>query len=151
MDAVGEYSLQYMTGCILGRVPQVDVKTFPDIITLRVPVKVIFPEVNYRAHYGYVDSYSPRSRSFNFRALTVDGPQIISGLDFEAHKVFPSPHLNADIPRHLGDSIIIKQELFTVVMNHELFPIWVGNENLVYYAEDIQTLINMYNDYTILG
>ena len=149
MDAVSEYSLKKMTGCISGKVPHISPDLLPALITHQYPVKILLEDS--AVHYGYVHSYNPRAHSYTFRVLTTEGSHILYNLNSHTTRLFSALPLESTIPRDLGCAIIIKQELFTVVFNHAFYPIWLGDGNLVYYSEDIQALIQMHHDYTILG
>jgi len=138
-ESLNHYDLKNMTACIEGKVPVV--KDVAEAVLRRLPIKVLYPDNS--VQYGYIDSYSPRANTFN---LKVPGETscIIHGLNFDTHRIFHATGLHQSIPRHIADIIVINGELFTVVVNHEICPIWIGNENLVYYAEDIQSLIELY-------
>lgn len=138
------YSISAMTGCSERRVPCI---SHEEALESGNIVKIIDTGQNYPM-YGIVKSINYALKSFE---LVLDGG---AGATFElqqsSYPVFEIGTLDCDIPTKLGTAIICDNEIFTVV-NEDIKTVWVGNNNLVYYPEDIQALIKTYGYQTLIA
>jgi hypothetical protein len=143
-EIIQPYKLNVMSGCLTGKVPTLT--DYIEAILTQSSVKIFID--NY-PHYGYLRNYNPLNQTFNFEKsngdllenLPINEVLIFSGI-VKMRKLFTK-----------GSSLIINQELFTAVehLNDFGLTIWVGDNNLVYYGEDIEALIKEHGSYNFLG
>jgi hypothetical protein len=135
------YNLARMTGCISGRVPDISpVEALSSGLAIKaVNIHNAFPV--------YADLIAIDYGTNEFTLEASHNSLII--LPLSEHKFFYASKLAPDVTKKLNSSIVIDGELFTVIHDDPI-PIWMGNDSLIYYADDIQNLINKYKNYNIL-
>ena len=144
-DEADRYDLSVMSGCLKGRVP-----TLVDIdgaIASKLPVKYVVVSTLLPI-YGYIESHDEVMHSINFKP---DPDSIIENIRLDRILLFSAAPLVRDVPVGKGFSIIVGDELFTVVNSNEHgMSVWHGHEGLIYYGEDIQSIIIERGGYTCI-
>lgn len=141
------YNLSVMSGCLQGQVPEITPDMFLYHAAAKIPVKAVNRE-NSVSHYGYL--LGKGTGTLLMRVITSEGSSQVE-LPTSLYKVFAAKPLDNNIPRELGDMILVNDEIFTVVKHSLMFPIWVGDQNLVYYSEDIQSILSSGADCVLLS
>ena len=139
------YDLSVMSGCLKGRVPTlIDLK---EAIDNSLPVKYIVVATHLPI-YGYIKSSDEIMHRIDFKP---DPESIIMNIRLDGILLFSAVPLSRDIAVDKGFSIIIGDELYTVINSNEHgMSVWLGSEGLVYYGEDIQSIINEHGGYTTI-
>ena len=133
VDRVRSFAISRMTGCVEDRVPRI---SFEDGLS-ESQVKVVNLSNCYPL-YGELCGLNYGSGEFFLR---FSGG--VHSFKMSEFFVFAVPVLSAGVSGELNSVTIINGELFTVVFA-DRFPVWVGDDNLVYYSEDIQLLVDLY-------
>lgn len=129
------FDITKQTGCLSGRIPSIELV---DALTYNGLVKAVHKQLAFPV-YGFVVAVDAATKSFD---MELDGNRI-SGLLWEDYVLFVANTINPRIPKSEGSAIIINNEIFSVVTFYP-FPVWVGDEGLIYYSEDIEALADMY-------
>lgn len=130
-----EYDITKMTGCLYGNVPDIGVH---EALTYDGLIKAVHKELAYPV-YGHVVAVDFTLNSFTLELEN----SLIEGLLIEDYVLIPANTINPVIPKTLGSAIIVNDEIFNVVSVNPV-PVWVGDNSLVYYCEDIQALTDTY-------
>ena len=140
-DAAPKYVLSKLTGCLSGRVPETSLEA-----ALESGNQIKLVDVNQA--YPLFAEVTSINYAYNTFSVETPGDHKIIELPIKDFKVFNSVPLNPTIPHSVNSSIVIDHEIFTVV-NDEVIPIWVADNNAVYYPDDIMALVEKYG-YAIL-
>jgi len=145
-DELNEYSLGIMSGCLKGRVPMlVDIA---DAANRCLPVKYIVMHSKLPV-YGEIESFDNSLNRIDFR---LGSQALIQDIRLEGILLFSAAPLDPLIPTHVGTTLIIGEDLFTVIRSNDKgMTVWLGSEGLIYYGEDIQSIIVENSDYILLG
>jgi hypothetical protein len=135
-EHVYDFDVSIMSGCLTGRVPQLtDVST---AISHKHPVKCLLLASKVPL-YGTVVNLNELDGCVDIR---LDPSEAVVHVPASRSLLFSAEPLQRDIPTSLGSTIIVGNELFTVVKSSDSgLTVWVGDMNLVYYGEDINSII----------
>lgn len=136
-----KFSIERMTGCVYGKVPKMSIS---ETLTYDGLIKAVNIENGFPL-YGYVTVVDFGLNSFD---LKLD-EALIDGLQIDEYVFVKANIIDPHIPKSLGTAVIIDGEIFNVI-TVEPVPIWVGDNNLVYYCEDIEALTNLYGYQNLL-
>jgi len=134
-DNIHEYNLSKLTGCVQGNVPGL---SYEEALNDAIPIKVVDISQQYPI-YGEVIAINYALSRFT---LLTEGEAELD-LPISDYLVFHADPIDNSIPMAKESAIIIASEIFTVVDDTQI-PIWVGDQNLVYYPDDIQALTQKY-------
>jgi len=141
-EQIPPYSLSRMTGCTKGKVPQISLEK---ALAEGHMVKAVYLDESWPL-YASIVGIDYGSQSFDMEEANGNR---IDNLPWNQYVIFSANPIQSDIPKKVESAIIINGEIFTVV-NDDTVPIWVGNDNLIYYCEDIQALVEKYGYSTLL-
>lgn len=135
-EHVYDFDISIMSGCITGRVPQLtDVST---AISHKYPVKCLLLTSKVPL-YGTVVNFDELDGCIDIR---LDPGEAVVHVLASRSLLFSAEPLQQGIPTSVGSTIIVGDELFTVVKSNDSgLTVWVGDMNLVYYGEDINSII----------
>lgn len=142
MNEMNPIRLSEMSGCLTGKVPMIT--DLNAAIINQVRVKILNGKTPL---YGFVVSYNFATGMFDYQMASGG---IIRNLSVEDFFIFSAEIENRNFVK--GSSIIIDGELLTVVASSlSGLTVWVGNNNLVYYGEDVEAMIKQSKNYNMLG
>jgi hypothetical protein len=140
---VNAYTLNDMSGCHSGLVPQID--DLNTVIRNRSKVKIIAGK---NVNYGYVLSQSLKRGTFNFVTIAGEKHKNLLIADFAFYSAFTE--WNYSFTK--GSVIVVDKELFNVVGHTKTHsPVWLGSNGLIYHAEDMEAIIRHSTEYMSLG
>lgn len=134
-------NLARLTGCMGGTIPSISPE---EALSSGLVIKAVNTRTGFPVYAEFIAiDYS--KREFTLEA----SKETLMVLPLEEHIFFYAPNLAKDITKTLNGCVIAGGELFTVIQETPI-PIWMGNAGLIYYADDIQNIINYRKHYNVL-